>query len=95
MIVPLNSIKLVKYDGDWLIGAVGLSESEEGFLALSAPVYVGLKGNLFLAKYPKYSGQDDMLIKNEFLSVMVLPNQELLAKYVKFSGIELKLEETF
>lgn len=93
--VTVKSLALVKYDGDWILGSV-TEEPNNGEIMMRVTMPVGIEdGELY--HYPKYScNVGFILLKHRFIKAAVKPSEEILKKYIKFTGVEVVgLDEFF
>lgn len=93
--VTIKSLVLVKYDGEWILGSV-TEEPSKNEIMMRVTMPVGIEnGDLY--HYPKYSYNGGfILLKHRFIKAVVKPSEEILKKYIKFTGIEvIGLDEFF
>ena len=86
-----STIKLIKYEGDWILGSLThepRNKDEAQLIRISYPV--SFDENNVLFHYPKNSFTNNyILIKEAFISVATYPDKEILKKYTKFADLYL------
>lgn len=93
--VSIQSIALVRYDGEWILGSITQEPNQEEVM-MRVTMPVGIEDDE-VYHYPKYSYSGGfILLKNRFIKTAVKPSEEILRKYIKFTGVEvIGLEEFF
>lgn len=77
-------IKLLKYDGDWIISTIEEIEDVEygePDCVLKYPCFIA---NLDLSYYPNFSADREIIVRSSNITVMTEPNLRLLNTYKAF-----------
>jgi len=78
-------IKLIKYDGDWIVATIEeIPDVEFGDPDCILKYPVAVSNDLELSSYPYHSSDTELIVRSSNIFIICEPNDKLIARYNLF-----------